>query len=271
MSLQRPIWLEATAGALWLAAAAGLVWLGDPLPVWERTILWAILAVGLGIILRRFWAWLLGPLFFYDLIRTARRNRLIPVRTLYGIALLVLVFLFYVRWFSFRPDSWEELFSTRSLQRDRLAAFGWSTFSLFFAMQYLAVFLITPIYTAGTIAEERERRTLDLLLTTRLTNREIVMGLLASRLATLGLVFLTSLPVLSLMEFLGGIDPKRLLAGFFAMGLVLVNVGTMCTMISVFAGSSLRAYIEGYVYPTFLSLSLVAGEILSNVVDGSMN
>jgi ABC-type transport system involved in multi-copper enzyme maturation permease subunit len=246
MSLKVSTWQEAIAGILWLAAAAALVWLGEPLPLWERTILWAVLTLGLGIILRRFWAWLLGPLFFYDLVRTARRNRLIPVRTLYGIALFLLVFLFYVRWFNFRPDSWEELFSTRSLQRDRLAAFGWSTFSLFFAMQYLAVFLITPIYTAGTIAEERERRTLDLLLTTRLTNREIVMGLLASRLATLGLVFLTSLPVLSLMEFLGGIDPEQVVAGYLGTLTALVNIGSICMMVSVFARNATHAFLEGY-------------------------
>ena len=101
-------------------------------------------------------------------------------------------------------------------------------------MQYLAVFLLTPIYTAGVIAEEKDRRTLDLLLTTRLTNREIVAGLLASRLATLGLIFLTILPVLSLMEFLGGVDPKLVLAGFLITGAAVITNGSMCMLVSLF-------------------------------------
>src|SRR5260370_41857941 len=99
MSLQAPTWQETTAGALWLAGAAGLTWLGPELPTLERFILWTALLVGLLILLRRFWSWLLGPLFFYDLVRMARRNRLIPIRSIYALALLSLVFIVYVNWF----------------------------------------------------------------------------------------------------------------------------------------------------------------------------
>jgi len=183
------------------------------LPPLESVVLWAVLLVGLVIVLRRFWSWLLGPLFFYDLVRTARRNRLIPTRCLFAIVLLAVVFIFYANWFGLGYGSWDDLFSQPSVRRDELASFGSSMFSLFFGMQYLAVFLLTPIYIAGAIAEEKERRTLDLLLTTHLTNREIVLGLLASRLSTLGLTFLTVVPTLSLLEFLGGIDPRLVLIG----------------------------------------------------------
>ena len=124
MSPKGPIWQEATAGGLLLAGMASLCWLGPVLPLPVCVLLWIVLLVGLLIVLRRFWAWLLGPLFLYDLVRTARRNRLIPIACIYGVALLAFVFILYVQWFDFRGDSWEELFSTQSLQRERLADFG---------------------------------------------------------------------------------------------------------------------------------------------------
>ena len=74
MSFPRSNWQEATAGGLWLSAAAGLAWLGPQLPTLECAILSILLLVGLIVIPRRFWSWLLGPLFSYDLIRAARRN-----------------------------------------------------------------------------------------------------------------------------------------------------------------------------------------------------
>jgi ABC-type transport system involved in multi-copper enzyme maturation permease subunit len=252
MSLPVPTWQETVAGGLWLAGASGLIWLESQLPTLESTILWIILLVGLVIVLRRFWAWLLGPLFFYDLVRTARRNRPIPARCCFAIAMLAVIFLFYVNWFNLRLNSWDELFSPPAVRLDSLAAFGSSMFSFFFGMQYLAVFLLTPIYTAGAITEEKERRTLDLLLTTQLTNREIVVGLLASRLATLGLIFLTTLPILSLLEFLGGVDPKFVLAGFLMTSVAMVLIGCMNMMTSVNAKTSKGAFALGYIYPFIL-------------------
>jgi ABC-type transport system involved in multi-copper enzyme maturation permease subunit len=248
MSLPWPSWQETVAGGLWLVAAAGLACIGPHLPLLESAVLWTILVVGLVIVLRRFWSWLLGPLFFYDLVRTARRNRLIPTRCLFAVALLVLIFFLYLNWFGFPGDSWDDWFLAPSLRRDDLASFGSWTFSLFFGMQYLAVFLLTPIYIAGAIAEEKERRTLDLLLTTGLTNREMVLGLLASRLATLGLIFLTILPVLSLMEFLGGIDPKAVLIGFAFTGVAAVNLGSLCILVSLYSKTSPQAILQAYAF-----------------------
>jgi len=101
MSLKVLTWQEASAAALWLAAVAGVFCLDLQLPDPARAALWVVLAVGLPIVLRRFWSWLLGPLFVYDLVRTARRNRLIPVRLLYALLMLLIISVTYSRWFGF--------------------------------------------------------------------------------------------------------------------------------------------------------------------------
>ena len=51
------------------------------------------------------------------------------------------------------------------------------------------------------VADEKDRRTLDYLLTTDLGDSEIVFGKLIARLATLSLILLTGLPIFSLLQF----------------------------------------------------------------------
>src|SRR5438094_417338 len=84
--------------------------------------------------------------------------------------------------------------------------------------------LATAAYTAGAISEEKEHRTLEYLLATDLRNREIVLGKLASRLANLALLVVAGLPVLSLLQFLGGVDPDLMLATFALTGLTMASL-----------------------------------------------
>jgi ABC-type transport system involved in multi-copper enzyme maturation permease subunit len=107
-------------------------------------------------------------------------------------------------------------------------------------------FIITPLYTASAIAEQKERRTLDFLLITDLTDREIVLGLFGARLAKLLLLLMTGLPVLSLLEFLGGVDPVMVIAGFVATCMLLVSLASVSILVSVHARSTLGAVIISY-------------------------
>ena len=78
---------------------------------------------------------------------------------------------------------------------------------------------------AGSIAEEKDRKTLEFLLATDLRNREIILSKLGARLANLLLFILTGLPILSILQFLGGVDPNLVLAGFAATFLTMAGLG----------------------------------------------
>ena len=60
------------------------------------------------------------------------------------------------------------------------------------------------------------------MLATHLHNREIVFGKLISRLCNLLLIFMAGLPILSILQFLGGVDPVFIVtwAGSTAVALV---------------------------------------------------
>src|SRR5262249_4967994 len=96
------------------------------------------------------------------------------------------------------------------------------------------------------------------LLTTDLTDEEIVLGKLLARLATLALLLLTGLPVLSLMELWGGIDPLLVITGFLVTAMTLLAVGSLCILVSIHATGYLKA-----VFLSYLHLALLAFLVLS--------
>jgi ABC-type transport system involved in multi-copper enzyme maturation permease subunit len=259
MSRKVVTWQEALAAILWLVAAAGLFFLDSQLSGPAKAALWAVLAIGFLIVLRRFWSWLLGPLFVYDLVRTARRNRLIPVRLLYALLMLLIISVTYSRWFGFQLNI--QFFEQPMLRQDLLPSFANSFFTSFVMLLISAVFLLTPIYIATAIVEERERGNLDLLLVTPLTNREIVLGIMFSRLATLSLTLATGLPILSLLPFFGGVDPTWVLGAFVTAGWLMLLVGSISIYVSVRASNSLRAivkvYLQSLAFGAFCCLCLV--------------
>ncbi len=196
---------------------------------------------------------LFGPVLFYDLLRLARRGRYILLRCLYVILLLALVWWVHQSHFGHRM----EMESLRlQLEGRRMAAYEASAqqiarfaehfFGVFMAVQFLLILIVTPASTAGAIAEEKQRRTLEYILATDIDNREIVLGKLISRLGNLTLFLLAGLPVISLMLFLGGIDPVLLWAGFAATVLTMVSIASVSIVNSVLAKRPRDAIVRTY-------------------------
>ena len=71
--------------------------------------------------------------------------------------------------------------------------------------QYILTVMLVPVYVAGGIALERERRTLGDLLLTRLSSAEIVLGKLAAGLIEFATTLAIGLPAMAIM-FLSGLD-----------------------------------------------------------------
>src|SRR5207253_2428882 len=107
-------------------------------------------------------------------------------------------------------------------------------FCTFFCVQMIVVAILTPVTIAGAIAEDKERRTLEFVLATDLRSREIVLGKLVGRMANMLMFLIAGLPILSLLQMLGGIDPDLLLVSlavtiltFFSLSAVSIWFSTM--------------------------------------------
>ena len=91
-----------------------------------------------------------------------------------------------------------------------------------------ALEFIVPALTAASISGERERQTLDLMLTTLLTPAQIVSGKLMSALSVMVLLVVSSFPPISMVLVFGGItwmDLAALLLCYVAVALVAGSMG----------------------------------------------
>ncbi len=189
--------------------------------------------------------------FFYDLLRGSRRGRLAALRAGYALALLIALASLFARRFpgalSLNPTALPWTQTTIN----ELASFAAHFAATCLFVQFGAVLLLTPALTAGAIAEERQRGTLDLLLSSGLSAVEIVLGKLLARTLVLFMLLLTGLPVLFLTQLWGGVDEQFLLAGFAVNVLTLLSVGA----VGLFC-SALARTVPGAVFGTYVLTGL---------------
>jgi ABC-type transport system involved in multi-copper enzyme maturation permease subunit len=148
----------------------------------------------------------MNPILLRHLYSSARRNRFFWLLALYllGIGLLTLVFS------AITALSWV-LETPNSISMLMLFAEGRMLYWFSSALLILTAALLVPISALGAISGEREKRTLDLLITTTLKTREITLGKMGSALLTGALYILAPFPLLMMGFWLGGVTTVELL------------------------------------------------------------
>jgi ABC-type transport system involved in multi-copper enzyme maturation permease subunit len=203
----------------------------------------------------------LGPVFYVEMLTVGRRRRYVFTRVLYGLLLLFLMGICYLNVF----NHWN-----RPLLQQQ-AEFAYTFFIAFSWVQLLGVLFMTPAMTAGTIAGEHERRTIDYLLTTSLTDVEITLGKFTARMLAIAAQLAVGVPILSIAMMLGGIMPELLLKSFLISLATLLSVGGMCLGLSARARTSREAIVRAYVI--LVALMIVPPILwgifaMSNIVTG---
>jgi ABC-type transport system involved in multi-copper enzyme maturation permease subunit len=148
------------------------------------------------------------PVFRRDLVAAARQRegrRLHWERSSFaGMLAAIVLGTFGARFY------WSDGYVThRTMTRAVNEAAGWC------ALVHFAIFNSILVRGAWSITKERDRRTLEFLLATPMTNAEIVLGKLASCLVMVCTTMAAGLPVVLLLHVLGGID-LRLIALCYA-------------------------------------------------------
>jgi ABC-type transport system involved in multi-copper enzyme maturation permease subunit len=143
-----------------------------------------------------------GPVFTFEMMMIARRVRFYAARAFYATVLLLILWTVHAAWTSAYEGE---------LPNRMMPWFGVSAFGGIAVGQELLVLLLTPALVAGAIADEKRRKTLHYLLASRLTGPEIVLGKLLVRMLYVGVLLSVSLPVMSLLVLLGGLDPMFVL------------------------------------------------------------
>src|SRR5687768_17439538 len=113
-------------------------------------------------------------------------------------------------------------------------------------LQLGLVALLAPIFTAGAITQEKDSQTYDILLSTPLTNGQIVLGSLLSRLFFVVALLISGIPIFSITQIFGGVSIDSIarsfgiaaatafVTGALAMAIAVLKVGTRRTIFSFY-------------------------------------
>src|SRR5262249_42745202 len=103
-----------------------------------------------------------GPVLSWELVTSSRRARYFAVRVIYGAILVATL------WVHYQGTAGPRFGSAGGPSLAELAELATAFFRSFAVVQLLAVLVLTPAMVAGTLAEEKERRTIEYLLVTDL-------------------------------------------------------------------------------------------------------
>jgi len=144
---------------------------------------------------------LAGPIFAREWLITPRQLKHYLIRAGYVAVLVVLMYTAGHVTFGLRPAH----------NVGDVARFGKFVFNLFAVVQLSVVIAAGLLLGTSNVAQEKDRRTLILLLMTDLRNRELVLGKLLSGLLTVLVLIAASFPVLCLVRILGGVTLAQVL------------------------------------------------------------
>jgi ABC-type transport system involved in multi-copper enzyme maturation permease subunit len=143
--------------------------------------------------------------------------------------------------------AWLILFGSQPIRTlGDLARFGAAVFALLAPVQLALAVGFSALLTAAAVAQEKDRRTLDLLLMTRMTNSELVVGKLLASMLTVLVLILAGVPLLMLLALLGGVSH----------GQIARVVGV--TLAAAVAAGSLGSTIALWREKTFQTLAMTA-------------
>lgn len=94
-------------------------------------------------------------------------------------------------------------------------------------IQFALIFFIVPAITSSAISGERERQTLEILLTTKLRPIQIIIGKLMSSISTILLLVISSFPILSIVFAIGGIRITDLIQVILIALVIAIFVGSI--------------------------------------------
>lgn len=109
---------------------------------------------------------------------------------------------------------------------------GHAIFSGLLLLLTLLVMVLAPAFTTGAISMEREKQTIDLLVTTPLSTLGMVIGKLASALTYVFLLILASVPVMSVVFVFGGVGPEDVVRAYALLFATAFGMGAIGLFIS---------------------------------------
>ncbi len=177
-----------------------------------------------------------NPIFIREALTSPRQLRHYLIRSGYVAAVFILIF-----------TAGQTILGTQQVQTTTIGEFtrlGNLIFQMIAFLQLLLILFFTLLFSAGSIAQEKDRGTLILLLMTELKDRELVSGKIQSSLLMVYVLLAASIPVCVFLYMLGGIELSQ-----------IVWMELLC-LITVFATGSWAGLVAFWREKTFQTLAI---------------
>src|SRR3954447_21258982 len=155
--------------------------------------------------------------------------------------------------------------SSKSVSGTSLADLAAESGKIFQNMSILKlglVALLAPIFTAGAITQEKDSQTYDILLATPMTNAQIVLGSLMSRLFFVIALLISGIPIFSITQIFGGVAIRSIILSFLIAAATATVTGALAMAIATFKVGTRRTIFSFYM---FVVIYLVGGFLLDRL------
>lgn len=141
-----------------------------------------------------------------------------------------------------------------------------SIFRFVTAIEFVLIIFLMPALTCGSISGEREKNTLELMLTTKMTPADIVLGKLMAALSTVVLLIVSGMPIISLVFMYGGATIKDIVLLFLSYFVAAYYIGS----IGIFASSICKKSSVSAAVTYIVVLMVVLGTLAINMFYGEL-
>ncbi len=192
-------------------------------------------------VLKKLWLWFwhllpANPIFMRVVYGGSRRARHLWLRAAYLSILLMLVS------FSLMRTTTGPGASLTDLAKGASQTFMWASI-----LQLALICFLAPSFTASAITQERDAQTYNILLSTPLTNAQIVFGSLISRLFFVIMLLLAGLPIFLMTMLYGGVTMSRIIESFALSGSTAVLTGALAIFVATMGVGTRRTIFSFYI------------------------
>ncbi len=198
-----------------------------------------------------------GPIFEREVLTTPRRPGHYLMRSGFVAALLILFYSLRQATIGFQ----DIVFA------GDVAAFSALTFRVFALLQLTLSLFFSTLFSASLVAQEKDRRTLILLLMTDLRNYELALGKLLASLLNVGVLLAVSWPVFCFLKLLGGVTWEQILWSQAIVGSATLAAGSWGCLVAFWREKTFQTIATSVLG---VVLFLLVAHALGAAVDNSL-
>ncbi|MCH2200636.1 MAG: ABC transporter permease subunit [Fuerstiella sp.] len=201
-----------------------------------------------------------GPIFAREALTVPRRLRHYLLRSGYVAFLLVLMYTVRQATIGFQDVQFS----------GDLAGYSQLVFRIFAFLQLTVATFFATLFSAAAVAQEKDRKTLILLLMTDIRNRELALGKLFASLLIVAVLLAASVPVFGLLKLLGGVTWSQIVWSECVIAATALAAGSWGCLVAFWREKTFQTLAIS-VLGVVMALAVVEGTLAVAAADSSVH